>query len=161
MPSTKAEIAHRLFLQPRPPSPLRLRIPPHDLPAAEAFAHFLEWDTVTCYATASLDAMWLLDLARTKTASVNGWVRVVVGKIVIGVVAGPGAMLRTIWGEREDTLVHAWKAEGETRTRVDSVVGQLQKGWEMKWLKRPVLFLGGNETPRLARISVACTCALA
>ena len=106
MLSTEAAIAHRLFLQPRPPSPLRLRIPPHDLPAAEAFAHFLEWDTVTCYATASLGALWLLDLARTKTASVDGWVREVVGKIVIGVVAGPGAMLRTIWGEREDTLVH-------------------------------------------------------
>ena len=116
MLSTEAAIAHWVSLQPRPPSPLHLRIPPHDLPAAEAFAHFLEWDTVTCYATAALDALWLLDLARTKTASVDGWVREVVGKIVIGVVAGPGTMLRTIWGEREDTLVHAWKAERETRT---------------------------------------------
>ena len=33
-------------------------------------------------------------------------------KIVTGVVVGPGAMLCTIWGEREDALVHAWKAEG-------------------------------------------------
>ena len=38
------------------------------------------------------------------------------GKISIGVVAGPGAMLCTIWGERVDALVHAWKAAGEKRT---------------------------------------------
>ena len=65
-----------------------------------------------CYATASLGVLWLLDLARTKTTSVDGWVKEVVEKIVIGVVVGPGAMLCTMWGEREDALVHAWKAEG-------------------------------------------------
>ena len=71
-----------------------------------------------CYATASLGALWLLDgLGRTKiTSVVDGQVKEVVGKIVIGVVASPGATLCTIWGEREDALVHAWKAEGEKRT---------------------------------------------
>ena len=49
------------------------------------------------------------------------------GKFDIGVVAGPGALSCTIWGEKEDALVHAWKAEGEKRACVDSVVGQLQK----------------------------------
>ena len=54
--SMAAAIVHWASLQPRPP-PLRLRIPPHDLPAAEPFAHFLEWGTVICYATASLSAL--------------------------------------------------------------------------------------------------------
>ena len=57
-----------------------------------------------CYATASLEALWLLDLARTKTTSVDGRVKEVVGNIVTGIATGPGAMLCTIWGEREDAL---------------------------------------------------------
>ena len=65
-----------------------------------------------CYATPPLGVLWLLDLARTKTPSVDGWVKEVVGKIVIGVVVGPGAILCTIWGERVDALVLSWKAEG-------------------------------------------------
>ena len=48
-----------------------------------------------CYATASVGALWLIDLARTKTTSVNGWVKVVVGKIFVEVVAGPGWILCT------------------------------------------------------------------
>ena len=77
-----------------------------------------------CYATAPLGALWLPDLARTKTTIVDGRAKEVVGKIVIGVVVGPGAMLGDA---REDALVHAWKAEGEKRRCVDSVVCQLQK----------------------------------
>ena len=38
------------------------------------------------------------------------------GEVVIGVVAGPGAISCTIWGERVDALVIAWKAEGKKRT---------------------------------------------
>ena len=126
--STGAAIAHWVFLYRffsapafAPSSLLNfswlpsLSIPPHDTPATEAFAHFLEWDAVICYTTASLGGLWLLDLARTKTTSVDGWVKEVVGKIFVGVVAGPGAMLCTIWGEREDALVHAWRAEGEKK----------------------------------------------
>ena len=80
------------------------------------------------------------------------------GKVVIGVVAGRGAILGTIWGEREDALVHTWKTEGERRTCVDSVVRQLSKGWDMQWIKRLVLFFRGNESLRLARISVESIC---
>ena len=40
-----------------------------------------------CYATVSLGA-------RTKTTSVDGWVKVV-GKIFVGVVAGPGGIMCT------------------------------------------------------------------
>ena len=69
-----------------------------------------------CYATPPLVVLWLLDPARTKTPSVDGWVKKVVGQIVIGVVVGPGAILCTIWGERVDALVLAWKAEGKKRT---------------------------------------------
>ena len=94
--STAGAIAHWVFLQ---LLPFRLSIPPHDLPAAEAFAQILEWDTVMCHATASLGVL-RLDIARTKTTSVDGWLKEVVGQIDIGVVAGPGAMLCTIWGER-------------------------------------------------------------
>ncbi len=66
-----------------------------------------------CYSTAFLAGFWLLGLARTQTTSVDGWVKEALAKILLGVVAGPGAMLYTIWGEREDALVHASKAEGE------------------------------------------------
>jgi len=124
--STAAAIAHWVFLYHVFTAPSfslpslltfswlpSLSIPPRDTPHADAFAHFLEWDAVMCYATAFLGALWLLDLARTKTTSVGGWVKEVLGKIFVGVVAGPGAMLCTLWGEREDALVHAWKAEGE------------------------------------------------
>ena len=38
------------------------------------------------------------------------------GKVVIGVVVSPGAILCTIWGERVGTLVLVWKAEGKKRT---------------------------------------------
>ena len=69
-----------------------------------------------CYATPPHGVLWLLDLARTKTPSVDGWVKEVVGKIVIGVMVGPGAMLYIIWGERVDTRVLSWKAEGKKRT---------------------------------------------
>ena len=48
--------------------------------------------------------------------SVDGWVKEVVGKIVIGVVVGPGAILCTIWGERVGALLLAWKAERKKRT---------------------------------------------
>ena len=43
---------------------------------------FLEWDAVMCYATTSLGVLWLIDLARTKTTSVDGCVKVV-GKILL------------------------------------------------------------------------------
>ena len=69
-----------------------------------------------CYATPPLGVLWLLDLAQTKTPSVDGWVKEVVGKIVIGIVAGPGAILCTIWGERVDARVFVWKAAGKKRT---------------------------------------------
>ena len=72
-----------------------------------------------CYATASLGALWLLDLARATTTSGDRCMKGVVGKIVIGVVAGPGVMLCTIWGGREDALVHASKTEGQKRTCID------------------------------------------
>ena len=57
-----------------------------------------------CYATASLGAQLLLDFAWTKTTSGDGCVKEVMGKVVIGVVAGPDVMLCTIWGESEDAL---------------------------------------------------------
>ena len=60
-----------------------------------------------CCATASHDALWLLDFARTKTTSVGEWVKEVVEKIYIGVVAGPGAMSCTIWGERGRTCAYS------------------------------------------------------
>jgi len=126
--STAAAIAHWVFLYHIFTSPSfslasflnfswlpSLSIPPHDISYAEAFAHFLEWDAVMCYSTASLGALWLLSLARTKTTSVAGWVMEALGKIFVGVVVGPGAMLCRIWWEREDALVHAWRAEGEKR----------------------------------------------
>lgn len=126
--STAAAIAHWAFLYYLFTSPSfslsslltfswlpPLSIPPPDISHEEAFAHFLEWDAVLSYSTASLGALWLLDLARMKTTSVGEWVKEVLGKIFVGVVAGPGAMLCTIWGEREDALVHAWKAEGEKK----------------------------------------------
>ena len=72
-----------------------------------------------CYATASLGALWLLDLAQAKTTSGDRCVKEVVGKIAIGVLAGPGVMLCTIWGGREDALVHASKTEGQKRTCID------------------------------------------
>lgn len=64
-----------------------------------------------CYSTAFIAGFWLLSLARTKTTNVDGWIKEALSKIFLGVVAGPGAMLYSIWGEREDALVHAWKAE--------------------------------------------------
>ena len=36
-----------------------------------------------CYSTAILGAVWLLSLARTKTTSVDGWVREALGKIFV------------------------------------------------------------------------------
>jgi hypothetical protein len=73
----------------------------------------LEWDAVMSYLTAFFAGLWLLGLARTKSTSVGQWVREALGKILVGVVAGPGAMLCTLWGEREDALVHAYKAQSE------------------------------------------------
>ena len=40
----------------------------------------LEWDPVLCYAMPPLGVLWLLDLAQTKTSSVDGWVKEVVGR---------------------------------------------------------------------------------
>ena len=76
-----------------------------------------------CYLTGFLGAMWMLDLARTKTPRVDQFVAVVLGKIFAGFMAGPGAMLCSIWREREDALVHAWNAE-EKRKLVGSVLGR-------------------------------------
>jgi hypothetical protein len=90
-----------------------LSIPPHDISSAEAFAHFLEWDAIMSYSTAFLAGLWLLSLARTKTTNVDGRIKEALAKIFLGVVAGPGAMLCSMWGGREEALVHAWKAEGE------------------------------------------------
>ena len=124
--STVSAIAHWVFLYHTFTSPTfsfsslldfswlpSLSIPPHDIPSAEAFAHFLEWDAITSYLAAFLAGLWLLGLARTQTTSVDGWIKEALAKICLGIVAGPGAMLYTIWGEREDALVHASKAEGQ------------------------------------------------
>ena len=62
------------------------------------------------YLASFLAGLWLLDLARMQTTSVGGWIKEALAKIVLGVVVGPGAMLYTIWGEREDALIHASKA---------------------------------------------------
>ena len=65
------------------------------------------------YSTSFIAGLWLLGLARTQTTSIDGWIKEALAKIFLGIVAGPGAMLYTICGEREDALVHALKAEGE------------------------------------------------
>jgi hypothetical protein len=124
--STAGAIAHWTFLYQTFTSPSfslsslftfswlpSLSIPPRNISRVEAIAHFLEWDAVMCYSAAFLGGLWLLNLARMKTTSESGWVSEVFRKFSVGVVAGPGAMLYSIWGEREDALVHAWKAEGE------------------------------------------------
>ena len=89
-----------------------LNIPPHDTPIAEAFAHFLEWDAVMAYSTSFIAGLWL-SLVQTKTMNIDGWVKEALAKIFLGVVAGPGAMLCTIWMDREDTLVHTFQAMSE------------------------------------------------
>jgi hypothetical protein len=90
-----------------------LSIPPHDIGLADAFAHFLEWDAIMAYTTTFLGGLWLLDLAQTKRTNAQEWVRDTLRRLLVGVVAGPAAMLYTIWGEREDALVRASKAEEE------------------------------------------------
>jgi len=124
--STASAIAHWVFLYHTFTSPTfslhslltfswlpSLSIPPHDISSAEAFGHFLEWDAIMSYSAAFLAGLWLLSLARTKTTNVDGWVKEALAKFFLGVVAGPGAMLYTIWGEREDALVDASKPEGQ------------------------------------------------
>ena len=86
--------------------PFRLRTPCM-ISLPQNHLHTFRSGTLLCYATAFIGALRLLDLARTKPTSVNRCVKEIVGEIVIGSVAGPGAMLYTIWGEREDALVHA------------------------------------------------------
>ena len=68
-----------------------------------------------CYLTGFLGALWMLDLARTKTPSVGELVLEVLGKIYACVAVGLGAILCIIWQEREDALLHVWKAEDEKR----------------------------------------------
>lgn len=128
--STLSAIAHWVFLYHTFTSPAfslsslltfdwlpSLGIPPHDISSAQAFAHFLEWDALMSYSTSFLAGLSLLDLARTKTTSVDRWVNEALTKIFLGIVAGPGAMLCTIWAEREDALVHAWKAKAEAEKK--------------------------------------------
>ena len=92
-----------------------LSIPPHDIPLAEAIAHFLEWDAVVCYLTGFIGSLWMLLLALTETPSVGVLVWYVLLKVTACVVVGPGAMLCAAWEERENALVDAWKAEKEKR----------------------------------------------
>ena len=63
--STTAAIAHCVFLQPRLPSPLPPKHPPRMISPLPRHLNTLEWYTVMCYVTASLGALWLLDLVRT------------------------------------------------------------------------------------------------
>ena len=63
--------------------------------------NFFEWDTVMCYATASLGALWLLGLAWMKT-SVDRWVKEVTGSLTL-VLSLVLVRYRALFGAREKT----------------------------------------------------------
>ena len=64
-----------------------------------------------------------------------------------------------MYGTERDTMLGRLRGR-QGRVLIQSWVSCKRMGDEMAQTTCP-LFFGGNETPRLARISVACTCALA